>query len=331
MARRVSAALLVTLLLAAAVTSGCSAPHRSCTLSRLLVPRCGVLWGVTTEPNTTPKLHAVERLLGTRFDMVYRFHDLDDPVPTPDDQALVRSGRVLHLSIDSRIYQPPGRTVPWSEVAAGAYDRALTADARALAALRRPVFITFGHEPDKPMPSAGAPAEFVAAWRHVHTLFRNAGARNAVWVWVVTGYPAYFPAVGRLWPGNRYVDWISWEAYNSSGCSTEVDRAKFRTFAQAALPFLRWLLSTGARLGIDVDKPMMISEAASTQYPGDPALTASWYRDILLVLHTHPRIKAVGLWDRPGFDRCRFQFDGTPSVRAAIRQIRTSTTVVGNP
>jgi hypothetical protein len=331
MASRVSAALLAALLLTAAVTVGCSATHRACTLSDLLVPRCGVLWGITTEPNTTTKLQAVERTLGTRFDMVYRFHDIDDAVPTPDEQALVRSGRVLHLSIDSRIYQPPGRTVPWSEVTAGAYDRALTADARAIAALRRPVFVTFGHEPDKPTPSTGVPAEFVAAWRHVHDLFLDAGARNAVWVWVVTGYPSYFPAVGGLWPGNRYVDWISWEAYNSSGCSAEIDRAQFRTFAQAALPFLRWLLSTGARLGIDVDKPMMISEAASTQYPGDPALTASWYRDIPLVLHTHPQIKAVGLWDRPGLDRCRFQFDDTPIVRAAIRQIRTSGTVVGNP
>jgi hypothetical protein len=330
MTRRSSAALLATLLLGVA-SAGCSADRRTCTVSDLLVPRCGVLWGVATDPNTTTKLQAVERGLGRRFDMVYRFHDLDDPVPTREERALVRSGRVLHIAIDARIYQPPGRTAAWTDVTAGAYDRALTADARGIAALRRPVFVTFGHEPDKPGGPPTPPGAFVAAWRHVHDVFLRAGARNAVWVWVVTGYPPYFGAVGSLWPGNRYVDWISWEAYNRSGCSVEIDRRLFRTFAQAALPFLYWLRSNGARVGIDLGKPMMISEAASAQYPGDPALTASWYRDIPVVLYRNPRIKAIGLWDRPGLGACRFQFDETPAVRAAVREVGLTGTVLAHP
>jgi hypothetical protein len=332
MRRRVPAMLVTALLGAAALITGCSATaHRRCALSEMLVPRCGVLLGITTAPNTTSKLRTVERALGTRFDLVYRFHDLDDRLPTPDERALVQSGRLLHLAIDSRIFEPPGRIVRWSEVAAGAYDRKLRADARRIAALRKPVFITFSHEPDKPSTSPGTPAEFVAAWRHIWALFRMAGARNAVWVWVVTGYPDDFPTVAGYWPGNEYVDWISWEAYNSAGCSRGGDRSLFKTFAESTLPFLRWLRTTGVRRGIDIDKPMMISEAGAAQYPGDPALTASWYRDIPLVLYRHPRIKAVGLWDRPGRDGCSFTFDGTPVVQATIKQISASATVMGRP
>jgi hypothetical protein len=326
------AEVLAALLLGAAGMSGC-APNdrRACPLSESLVPRCGVLWGIATEPNTTSKLRAVERTLDTRFDMVYRFHDLDDRVPTQDERVVVRSGRILHLTIDSRIYQPPARTVPWSDIAAGRYDRALRRDARGIAALGKPVFVTFGHEPDNPTTSVGPPREFVAAWRHVRTLFEAAGARNAVWVWVVTGYPAHFSMIPALWPGNDYVDWISWEAYNSSGCGRGADRRLFKTFGQSALPFLRWLLSTGARLGIDVGKPMMISEAGSTVYPGDSALTASWYREIPLVLHLHRQIKAVGLWDRPGLNGCDFRFDGNPIARAVVRSISASAAVRGGP
>jgi hypothetical protein len=321
-------------MLGAAALAGCGqseAPHRICSRSDLLVPRCGVLWGITPQPNTTPGLHAVEQLLGSRFDLVYRFHDLDDRLPTAEERALVGSGRILHVSIDSRIYEPPAHTVRWSAVAAGAYDEALTADARGIAALRRPVFVTFAHEPDKPTTAPGTPEEFVAAWRHVHSLFRRADAQNAVWVWVVTGYPDYFPAAARLWPGNRYVDWISWEAYNSSGCTLGADRTQYRSFADAALPFLRWLRATGPRVGIEVGKPMMISEAASTEYPGDPALTASWYQDLPLVLDRHPQIKAVGLWDRRGDHGCDYRFDRTPSVRGVISRISESGAVRGRP
>jgi hypothetical protein len=329
--RRGPGALLATLLFGVALAAGCSTGHHKCTVSKQSTPRCGVLWGIATEPNTTPKLHAVERSLGMRFDVVYRFHDLDDEVPTAEESGLVASGRILHIAIDSRIFQPPARTVPWRKVAAGAYDRQLTANARRIAMLGRRVFVTFGHEPDKPTDLPASPAGFVAAWRHVHDLFVRAGARNVVWVWVVTGYPPFFRVAGALWPGNRYVDWISWEAYNRSGCTRAIDRSQFRTFAQAALPFLHWLKDTGVRFGIDIKKPMMISEAATVVYPGDPELTASWYRDIPLVLDRNPEIKAVALWDRPGLGACQFQFDGTAQVMDAVRDAGTSGVVVGRP
>jgi hypothetical protein len=236
-----------------------------------------------------------------------------------DERALVADGRVLHLTIAPTIFAPH-ELVTWREITAGTFDRRLTAQARGVAALGVPVFVTFDHESDRPDRAArGTPADFVAAWRHVHDLYVRARADNAVWVWVVTGYPPFFATAGRIWPGNRYVDWISWEAYNVSGCSNgTVTAAQYKSFAGVALPFYRWVHTVGARYGIDAGKPMMISEAGSVIYRDSAKRTAQWYAGIPSVLARYRQIKAVTLWDRPGNGACGYRFDDAPDVLASI-------------
>ena len=323
--------LLVLGLLACGCATVSFGRRLACGTSAKLVPTCGVIWGVATNPNTNSRLTQVQTALGRPFDLVYRFHDLNDPVPTPEERALVRSGHFLHVTIDSRIYGQPDHGIPWADITGGRYDRALRAQARGIASLRVPVFLTFDHEPDQPGRSTlGSPAQFRAAWRHVHDLFRAAGATNAVWVWVVTGYRANFTAAGQLWPGNDYVDWISWEAYNGSGClGAGVDATRYRSFAQSAIPFYDWVTQHGPALGIDITKPMMISEAGSVEYPGDAQLTARWYSEIPHVLANHPQIKAIALWDRPGTKGCPYQFDNSAPVRQAVAVAGSSSTIRG--
>ena len=293
-----------------------------CGVSSRLIPNCAVIWGIATDPNTNARLHAVEEGVGRTFDMVYRFHDINDRIPSADERALVRQGRILHVSIDARVYGAGAATVTWNAVANGTYDHDLAAQARGIASLHAPVFVTFDHEPDQPGRSArGTPADFVAAWRHVHDVFRRNGASNVIWVWVVTGYLPTAATAGSMWPGNRYVDWISWEAYNRSGCAhSRTDPADFRSFADSMLPFYTWLGAHAADYGINLNKPMMISEAGSVLYPTDPALTASWYRAIPDVLAAYPQIRAVGLWDRPGVGTCDYRFDDAPAVQHAVGQ-----------
>jgi hypothetical protein len=298
-----------------------STPRRACTLSAKLVPSCGVILGIQTEPPTIAKLHQVESTLATHFPMVHRFHDLGDPVPSADERALLADGRILQISIDARFYGRPDDTITWADIASGRYDAQLRAQARGIASLNKPVFLTFDHEPDLPRRAGlGTPSQFVAAWRHTHDLFVGAGATNAVWVWVVTGSSTTQDFAARTWPGNAYVDWISWESYNASGCrEDEIDPGKFHSFGETTLSFLHYLRSVHERLGIDLDKPMMISEAGSIMYPGDPGLTAKWYAQMGEVLADHPHIKAIGLWDRTGTMSCDYRFDASPTVAHAFR------------
>jgi cellulose synthase (UDP-forming) len=108
-----------------------------------------------------------------------------------------------------------------AKIAAGGYDSYLTAYADAVRAFRHPVIIAFGHEVNGNWYSWGekTPArDYVAAWRHIVTLFRKQGADNVTWTWVVN--------IGRLsliksrYPGAGYIDWIGVTGYYTSQSST---------------------------------------------------------------------------------------------------------------
>jgi hypothetical protein len=275
---------------------------------------------------TENKVHSVQAEFGERVDLVYRFHDLNDSLMTADERASGNAGRLLHFALDNRIYGST-RLVTWRQTASGWYDANLRRQGAAIAAYGKPVYVTYEHEPEQSARSAlGSPSDFIAAWRHVRQVYRAAGATNAVWVWVVMGYPSMLSRAATFWPGNSYVDWISWDPYNMSGCQIgPADPARYQSFAEAVLPFYNWLMAHGSSSGIDVRKPMMISESASVIYPGQPTLTARWYAGMPGVLATHPRIKAVALWDRPFTRTCNFRFDEYPVVTRAVADAMAGT------
>ena len=109
--------------------------------------------------------------------------------------------------------QPWG--VPLAKIAAGHYDGYLRSYAHQVAVFGRPVVIGFGHEMNGRWYSWGyghePPPVYVAAWRHVVTVFRRQGAANVRWLWTVSS------GVGRplrpWWPGRRYVTWVGIDGY----------------------------------------------------------------------------------------------------------------------
>ncbi len=323
-----AAGLAAAVLLTASTAAGCAlvegtspqGPPR-CPLSDELVPSCGALLGVTSPKPTSDSLATTEDTLGRRVDFVYRFHDVDDAVPTDEERELLDEGRLLHLTIDSRNFADPTReSVQWADVADGRYDETLAAQARGIASLDTPVFVTFDHEPDQPAEDLGSAGDFVAAWRHVHDLYTAEGATNAVWVWVVMGWEPTLHRAAALWPGRDYVDWMSWEAYNASGCrSGPVDASEYASFEESMLPAYRWLTS-GEHDPLPTDLPIMISEAGTSPFPGDPERTAAWYAAIPATLAQYPQVKAVGLWDHGGTGAaCDFRFGSDPAVTRALR------------
>ena len=96
-------------------------------------------------------------------------------------------------------------------IASGRYNTYIRGWARALAQYRRPVLIKFMHEMNRSWypwsigVNGNTAAGYVRAWRHVHDLFRAAGATNVAWVWSLntrTGLrSAARPTAGVLLPG----------------------------------------------------------------------------------------------------------------------------------
>jgi hypothetical protein len=104
-------------------------------------------------------------------------------------------------------------------IASGRYDGYLSAYAEAVRSYHHPVILGFGHEMNGSWYSWGyrhtSPAVFVAAWRHVVTLFRELGARNVTWLWTVNIMHAggHITPPAPWWPGRKYVTWVGLDGY----------------------------------------------------------------------------------------------------------------------
>ena len=79
------------------------------------------------------------------------------------------------------------------------------------------MIIGFGHEMNGPWYPWGyrhvAPSTFVAAWRHVVTVFRGQGADNVTWLWTINQDLSNTGPVSSWWPGNSYVTWVGIDGY----------------------------------------------------------------------------------------------------------------------
>jgi mannan endo-1,4-beta-mannosidase len=116
----------------------------------------------------------------------------------------------------------PGATSLRS-IAAGFQDKYLRSYAQAVgdfgARTGQAVIIGFAHEPNGywyPWGYRHVSARlWIAAYRHVVTVFRQQGARNVTWLWTVNVMDSAQHIVSPVawWPGSKYVDWIGLDGY----------------------------------------------------------------------------------------------------------------------
>ena len=99
----------------------------------------------------------------------------------------------------------------------GGYDSYLQSFADSVRAFGRSVIIGFGHEMNAYWYSWGyghLPAStFVAAWRHIVTLFRQQGAVNVTWLWTLQADEPGTGPIRSWWPGEKYVTWVGIDGY----------------------------------------------------------------------------------------------------------------------
>jgi hypothetical protein len=104
-----------------------------------------------------------------------------------------------------------------SGIAAGIYDQYLATYADSVRDFKHSVVIGFGHEMNDKRYLWGyghVPAQtFVAAWRHIVTLFRAQGAENVTWLWTVQAEGPQTGPISEWWPGKSYVAWVGIDGY----------------------------------------------------------------------------------------------------------------------
>ncbi len=182
--RTVAAIIAAAAIAAGVILYNKSADHHDGPLPVNLPPASASYLGVFTKglPNSYAGVTAFTNATGARPDVLMYYSGWYMPFPTGFATTAASNGAVPLVQMD------PDK-VSIAAIASGKYDGYLSEYAEAVRAYRHPVILSFGHEMNGPWYSWGytqtSPAVFVAAWRHIVTLFRALGAKNVTWLWTV--------------------------------------------------------------------------------------------------------------------------------------------------
>jgi hypothetical protein len=163
-------------------------------------------------PQSYTGVRAFTTMTGVRPGVVVYYSGWGEPFQARFAAVAAKHGAVPLVQIDPT-------AVSLTAIASGRYDAYLSSYAAAVKAFGGRVILSFGHEMNGPWYSWGyghvSPAIFVAAWRHIVTLFRARGARNVTWLWTVNIIQCRCQtgALARWWPGASYVNWVGIDGY----------------------------------------------------------------------------------------------------------------------
>jgi len=284
----------------AAVSAAPSArpSSRPYNISGLLHPAAGKYLGLEADgaPDSLAPVESFAANTGRKPNLIGQYVSWGKPF---DAQAAANAwsyGALYYMA-----WEPFGVTV--QSIAAGRSDGYLTRFARAVRALNIPVAISFGHEMNGNWypwgTSQTTPAQFVAAWRHIHDLFARAGAANVIWVWnpnIINPVPQI--QLRPYWPGRAYVSWVGLTGYfATTGPHT------YTTLYQPTITEIRQF--TG--------KPFLIAETAIETGPASAASA----KQLVDSVTGHPDVLGFMWFDynKLGVD---WRVESRPLVRAAI-------------
>jgi len=173
-------------------------------------------------------------------------------------------------------------------IADGTYDKYIREWAQDLKKINSPIYIRLAHEMNDPYrypwgPQNNKPEDFIAAWQHVHNIFKEEGVKNALWVWSPHPSYKYFEV---YYPGEKYVDFVGLGVLNFG---TAASWSKWWTFEE--------LFGNDYEDMAQFDKPIMIAEFGSLNVGGN---RAKWFSDALKNLPTKfPQIKSILFFHYP--------------------------------
>ncbi|HEX8646256.1 MAG TPA: glycosyl hydrolase [Thermoleophilaceae bacterium] len=198
---------------------------------------------------------------------------------------------------------------PLRDIAKGRYDAYLRSSARDAARWTGPIMVRFAHEMNGDWYSwgshANSPRTFVRAWRRLVRIFRQEGALNVRFVWTPNAESGQLRLIRRLYPGDKWVDWVGLSGFSWGGPWDWVGpRDIFRPTYRAITRMTK--------------RPFMIAETGAGELGGDKAEWIRWmFRDDLPRMR---RIRAV-VWFNGREKWADFDVE---SSRESLRAFRTA-------
>ncbi len=301
LAAAVGTAMLLAPVTAAGTAAAAGASPTSRSLTPPAVPASGAYLGV--DPNfikgLAPAKQAAqfETLVGHHMGIWSFYIPWKSAVPVKAMSAAWANGSLPMVSLNCGDLD--------SNVASGADDGLITADAQAFKSYGQPVLFRWFWEMNLRnvtrynacLGTSDQAAQYVAAYQHIRAIFDAVGASNVAFVWAPS-CAIHAPVATAFYPGSSYVDWIGCDLY---------DRTGLVPFATAYGPTYDTYASYG--------KPMMITETGSVG-----SWQPTWIDNIASTLPSQfPQVKAVVYVD--AIDLHDYELSGGTSGLAAFQQM----------
>lgn len=299
--------LVAVIAMAASTTAFMTRPRQQVILAHpdaLAVAEAGHYLGVA-EANEIASYSPISEFAdatGINPNIVLYYSAWEDPFQTRLANAARAHGAVPFVQIN------PGQ-VSMAAIAAGGYDVYLRSYADQVRAYGYPVIVGFAPEMNGPWYPWGwhhtKPAVWIAAWRHLVTVFRGQGVSNVIWLWTISATNLQSGPIRNWWPGGRYVTWVGIDGYYFRPADT------FSSIFGGTLNHVRSI--TGDRV--------LISETAVGPVAG-PAkignLFAGVEKDRLLGLVWFDQTQHMGIYHQ------NWRLEGRPGALAAFRRAAAS-------
>lgn len=271
--------------------------------------------GEVGAPEDAAVLDRYAQMVGRKPDIVMDYSNVTDPLLTQTEIANLAARGETPL-VTWQLFKSgwSGPTIPLSEIAAGKYDSYLRNAATLAKGLPfNEIMIRFAHEMNGNWYGwSGDPSNYVAAWRHIVTIFRQENANNVKFVWSPNVDYGNYP-FSAYFPGDAYVDYVGLDGYNwgAAGIGTN----KWESLSQVFSRSYQQLTQLSS-------KPVIITEVSSSEAGGSKA---SWIREGFLstIPKDFPRVAAV-IW----FDRSQeedWRIDSSSTSLEAYREVVAST------
>lgn len=270
------------------VVGGYLVVHRghAAALQTVLPPAKGLYWGEAVTGGKLSTFQSRETMVGRKMDSWHFFQNFGDTLPTDNMKTAEASGHIVLMN-----WKPAGYT--WKQVANGNADSYIATQADNIKAWGRPVIFNFHHEPENDTASEGSAADFVAAFDHVVTVFRNHGADNVSWAWIMMA-GTFHKDIDSWYPGDNYVDWIGVDVYSLWEISNHKSWVSVQDAGDDAY---NWATKTKAGAH---NKPILYGEWATSEDDNTPGRKAQWITDALTTLKSWPQVKLVEYFDVNG-------------------------------
>lgn len=263
-----------------------------------------------------------ENLIGKKVQIAHYYigwEALDSPEILTQFELLQSHGWQPMISVNPYFFDKcRALHIPiYRAIAEGKCDEFLINAGKNLSRVKKPVFLVFAWEMNNKQNewsvpyTRSTPGEFVAAWRHIHGIFKSENAKNIIWVFCPNVPNDPIATYGMLYPGDGFVDWIGLDGYNWGKTQSWSDWVSFSGVFTASYNLIT---------SIAPSKPLVIAEVNTTDKGGDKG---GWYKDMFVhqIPQNFPKVLALVIFneDRTRQENVNWRVDVTQESLEAFK------------